>query len=186
MKFKDYLLEEEIYEAQSIDAVTTMLFLQENELHFDLMSEGAINESLNDWLSKIGLHAHKGKGIINYISQFGSLAGKMILAAIKGDAKKVKELSKQVTKEEILDFLYKLDQATLHIVTGPAHMIDSILGWHISANIDHLKKGTQDVLSKIWQAIMTIKDHVAKVLSPDHQKTVLVNLQNLEKSIPQP
>ena len=29
MKFKDYLLEEEINETQAINAVTTMLFLQE-------------------------------------------------------------------------------------------------------------------------------------------------------------
>jgi len=186
MNFKDYLLEEEIYEAQAIDAVTTMLFLQENELHFDLMTEAAINESLNDWLGKVGLKLHKGKGIINYITQFGSLAGKMILAAIKGDTKKVKELAQQVTREEILDFLYKLDLATMHIVTGPIHFIDAITGWDLQVAMDKVKKGTQDVLSKIWQAIMTIKDHVAKVLSPDHQKTVLVNLQNLEKSIPQP
>ena len=153
---------------------------------FDLMSETAIDESLKDWLSKVGLHAHKGKGVINYITQFGTLAGKMILAAVKGDSKKVKELANQITKEELIDFLFKLDQVSLHIITGPIHFIDGLLGWHLAANLDHLKKGTQDILSKIWQAIVTIKDHVKQVLSPDHQKTVLVNLQNLEKSIPQP
>jgi hypothetical protein len=184
MKFKDYIQETELQEAQAYNAVASALFIQEYDV-FGL-NENELNEGLNDWLSKVGLKLHKGKGIINYVVQFGSLAGKMILAAFKGDKNKVKELASQVTKEDLLDFLYKLDLATMHIVTGPIHFIDAVTGWDLQVALKNAHQGAKDVLSKIWQAILTIKDHVTKIMSPEHQKTVLMNLQNIENSIPQP
>ena len=108
-------------------------------------------------IHKLGLHTNQQKGIIQYLTSFGSVAGKLMLAAIKGDTESVKKIidTTKVTKEDFLDFLLRLDAVTMHFVTGPIHMIDAITGWHIWANI---KDKTQTIETKISQTLKYLDD----------------------------
>ena len=129
----------------------------------------------------MGLHVKKGKGLIQYFAAFTKGAGAMILAMLKGDTDKVKAISKTVKKQDIIHFLLQLDQATLHLVTGPIHMIDAITGWHIGADLGALtKKSAELALS----AIDAITQAFNKILTS--LKTAPVNdtvTHKLEKKV---
>ena len=182
MNFKNYLLENDLTNYEN--KIQGILFLQ--EISINQLNENQLDESIKDWMEKFGLHAHKsGPGLIDYIKQFTKGAGQLILAAIKGDEKKIKELSKSIKKEDLLDFLIKLDTITLHLISGPIHMIDALTGWHIGPAIKKTAEKSKDIIKKIWQAILNIKDNVKKIMGPEHQKTVLFNLQKIEKSLPE-
>jgi hypothetical protein len=127
---------------------------------------------------------HKGDGIIDYIKQFSTGAGKLVLAAIKGDKEKVKEISKSLDKAKVVDFLLKLDMATLHIVTGPIHFIDAVTGWDLMANIKHLSKGAKDILKTFYDAIKTVKDSITHMLDGPKQKKMLSVADKLAYNMP--
>jgi len=176
MYFKNYIIQENI---KSQVASIAYIMSQDN------LNEEVLDEGLKDFLGKIGLQAHKGKGIIDYLGMFTKLAGKMILAAIKDDKETVKKLAQEITKEQVLDFLLKLDQATLHLITGPIHFIDAVTGWHIGPALGHAAEKAGDILAQIWKAIKEIKDKIVLVFDQDKQKKLIKQLNYLENAIPQ-
>ncbi len=181
MSFKQYQAQHN-QQIQIQEEISVLLYLQEN---IDNLNEVELQEGVNDWLDKVGLKLHKGKGIINYVKQFGTSIGKMILAALKGDKAKVKEYAKEFDRAEVVDFLLKLDMATLHIITGPIHFIDAVTGWDLMSNLKHIAKGTKEILQQIWQAIQNIKNKVVQVIKTPEVGVVMNNLKNIEMSIPQ-
>jgi len=114
-------------------------------------------------LKSIGGGAHKsGDGLIQVALKSGKLMAEFIwhtlrAAAGNEDSKvRMKELANtQITKEQVLDFLLKLDMATLHLVSGPLHLIDAVTGWHIWA---HIKTKSEDMLTKAKNAITNLTD----------------------------
>jgi len=141
--------------------------------------EGLIDSS-KAVLAKLGLHASKSTGLIEYLFKSGKGLGLLIKAAVLGDKAKIKEVAKSIKKEEVIDFLLKLDQATLHAVTGPVHLIDAITGWHLGVAISHKVTGAVDVIkfsiTKIKSVINNIED---KVL----HKKIVASVSRLEKIV---
>jgi len=138
---------------------------------------------LNKGLKKVGLHKHKGKGIISYIMSAGKGVGKMVLAGIRGDTETVKELAQSVKKEDVLDFVLKLDMATQHLITGPIHMIDAWTGWHIGANLENVIRGKDGVVAKIKGAFQTIKQNISHVVDKARIAVFNKNIAQLEAEI---
>ena len=76
------------------------------------------------------------------------------MKAVKGDEEskiKMKEIAnKEIKKQDVIDFLLRLDTLSMHLLTGPIHMIDALTGWHISPQIDKVVK---DVSHRVNRAI---------------------------------
>ena len=133
-------------------------------------------------LKKIGVHTTQSKGLIQYLWGFNKGIVKLLFHGMtfasgspqeKAVAKdEIKKILKSVTKEQVLDFLYKLDQLTLHTITGPLHALDSITGWHITADI---KKKIEPAITKAKKAIEWLesaKDDLSGKLKSQLQKYV--------------
>ncbi len=150
---------------------------------FDNMNEELINEGINDLLHKIGLNIEKEPGLIDYILGMAKGAGQLLIAAMKGDKKKVKEIASRLTKEKVLDFLLKLDMATYHFITGPIHMIDAITGWDLWANIEGMVKTSQDIIASILEKIRELKQKIAVAFDKARKTALLKELARLEAYI---
>ena len=93
---------------------------------------------------------------------------------------KLKELlQKRVSREELFDFLLKLDAVTFSAITGPINIIDAIMGWSTVANIrksavkgddrikvaiDSLLSSTEDLPDKIKRRVMTNISKLKKIV----------------------
>jgi len=192
--FKEFKKEIKLTEDME-DKIALLIYLSENEdminesYDIDNLTESQkedITEGVNNWLEKVGMKLHKGNGIIDYILQFSKGAGKIILAAIKNDKEEVKKIADKFDKAELVDFLLKLDMATLHVVTGPIHFIDAVTGWDLMANIKHAASGAVDKLKVFYNAIKNVKDSIVHVLSGDRQLKMLKVADNLAMNMPDP
>lgn len=191
MSFKEYLkinnLEnDKINELNVNDKISLILYMVENDLNILNESDIFIFEDVNKWLNKVGLKIHKSKGVIDYLKDFTTGSGKLILAAIKGDSNKVKELLKSINKEDFMDFLLKLDTLTLHIVTGPIHFIDALTGWDIMANLKHISTNASNMLKIFYDGINKVKTSIEKVLGGQRKIRMLKIVNALEYNMPKP
>ena len=175
------------------DKIALLMYLSENKEmineSYDMerlteAQEEALVESINDWLGKVGMKLHKGDGIIDYLKGFTKGAGEMIMAAIKKDEKKVKEIAGRMDKAKVVDFLLKLDMATMHIVTGPIHFIDAVTGWDLMANIKHAAEGAKDMLKIFYDAMGKVKDSIKHVLDGSKQRQMLKVADSIEYNMP--
>lgn len=183
MNFKKFLNEEQINE-QEIQ-IQTLLFLVENVDTLNESTEDQLLEGLNDKLGKLGLKLHKSKGVLDYIKSFTTGIGKLFLYMIKGDQEKAKALLQSIKKEDILDFLFKLDLGTLHLFTGPLHMIDAWTGWDLSVKMkDHVEKG-EGIIAIVKQALQKVRDGIYNLFQTDKQKTdkLLSYINNIDNEI---
>lgn len=197
VSFKEFksLNEAEMLSEDMQDKIALLMYLSENQeminesYDMDELSEAQVvelTEAVNDWLGKVGMKLHKGTGLIDYLKDFTKGAGKLIMAAIKKDEDEVKAIASEFTKEKVVDFLLKLDMATMHIVTGPIHFIDAVTGWDLMANIKHAAEGATDMLKAFYDAIGKVKDSIKNVLGGDRQKRMLKVADNLEYNMPDP
>ncbi len=177
MKVIDYdecINEHYIDEATKLKTeIATLLFIVENESRLDEMlleSEEKLEEALSDFLGKFGLKIHKGDGIIDYLMKFSKGAGKLLVSAIKGDKEQVKKIASSLDKGQVIDFLLKLDMATMHLVTGPIHFIDAVTGWDLSANLKKVAKEAGNVFDKIKTLFKDLKDTAKKVFTQNPEK----------------
>lgn len=203
IKFKEFKELKELkeqHEAEAIkdmkDKIAVLMYLTENTEAVEAINESynlenltkeqeaIIVEGVKEWLNKVGLQLNRGDGIIDYLLQFGKGAGKLIMAGIKRDKKAVKEIASGFTKEKVMDFLLKLDKATLSIITGPLDFIDAITGWELKSGIEHLAKNAKDKLKVFYTAIKDVKKSITDVLSGDRQKEMLKVANNLEANMP--
>ena len=169
------------------DAISILLFMSENDSFnesFEDMSEAQITEGVKEWLNKYGLKLHKGDGLIDYIGQFSKGAGKLLLAAIKGDKEEVKRIANTLEKEKVVDFIFKLDMASFHILTGPIHMVDAVTGWDLIANLKHMTKEAPNMLKDFFQAIDKVSSTIKKVVQGKKQQVLLKTVDTLKNSIP--
>lgn len=155
-----------------MESLDKLEFVTEARLEEDLV---VIAEGINDHLSKVGFKIHKSKGILDYIKGFTTGVGKLMFYALKGDAEKAKELVKSISKEDVLDFLYKLDLGTMHLVTGPIHMIDAWTGWDLAVNLKtHIEKG-EGISDIIKKELAKVKEYITKLFSSDTDKQKELN-----------
>ncbi len=162
---------------------------------FDLKTFKSGMQSL---MKGVGIGAHRsGEGLIQIALKSGKTMAEFVwhafrAAAGKEESKtKLKELArKEITKEQFLDFLLKLDMATLHMVSGPLHLVDALTGWHIWA---HIKSHSENVIDKAKAAIRNLVDAAKSADSPIKKKLKglmhgiarLLNLEDEQKLIAQ-
>lgn len=164
--FKKYL-EQESYTRAAIELACLELVLDEN-----------LDENINGALSTLGIHVSKSKGLIDYVKLGGIQLGKLLIAGVQGDKEKIKKIGKNIKKEQILDFLLKLDAATLHFVTGPLHIIDAVLGWHIGADLAAAAKGANELFKN---AIDNARLALSKLVgSSKTKKKIKNNIDRIE------
>jgi hypothetical protein len=157
-----------------------LLYVLENEHEH---TESELTEGVNDWLGKAGLKLHKGKGLINYVADFTKGAGQMILAAVKGDRAKIKQIANSIEKEQVVDFLYKLDLATMHVVTGPIHFIDAVTGWDLMVNLKSHVTKAKGYVEAFKEAIKKVKETITSIASGTKKKRLLKHVAILDQSV---
>lgn len=156
MRFEKYLEEEQLKN----DIVELVTFIEFTK-NYNVINEG-IGDSLNKMLNKLGLHANAtGAGIIPMLMKGGKKIAELFWYAMKamtGDRhakEKVIEIANtEITKEELMTFLLKLDSLTFSIVSKPLRIINALTGWNISP----IQKG-KDAIERIKRVI----DHLMKV-----------------------
>jgi|TARA_R110002020_G_scaffold173500_2_gene364416 hypothetical protein len=153
-----------------------------------------LNEADGDWRGKFKQAINKAglklggseRGLLQTLSRVSSHISKVIYYAIKakgGDRNargEVKELlKKKVTKEELIDFFFKLDTLTLSILTGPINIIDALMGWNIVATLKSKGKTSdsriKDAISDLSKSIETLPDKL--------KRKVLNNITKIKKLI---
>lgn len=182
MRFENYIKEEN----DDLCAIMESVMFMED---FDYLNEGIADfaKKVKSFLPNLGIHAHKtGSGIIGMLGKAGSTMAKFFWHAMKAatgneDSKKaVKEMAnKEIKKEDLIDFLIKLDTVTLHLVSGPIHMIEALTGWHIGANI---KSDFKSIIHKAKEAIDTLIS-VSKEVSTDIKKKILQYVNGIKRLI---
>ena len=190
--FKEFMKNEAI-EGEIYEKFALLMYLAENNQilneSYDMENltesqKEQIFEGIKDWFEKVGLSIEKGTGIIDYVGQFTSGAGKLILAAIKGDKEKVKEIAKGLKKEKVIDFLLKLDILTLHLVTGPIHTIDAVTGWELMANLEKFSDEAADQIKIFYKHFTKVKSAITNLFKGKDQAKMLGIAKKLEKNIP--
>lgn len=182
MGFKDFKRDGVLIEEQAARYMT-LTYLIEMQDSLNESNVEVLYEGINDKLNKIGLKIHKGTGILDYIKSFSEGSGKVFLALIKGDTKKAKEILQAVNKEDILDFIYKLDLGTLHLFTGPLHMIDAWTGWDLSANIKSHMVKAQSTVQIFKDALKKVRDNIVHVFDGGRRKSAEKALAALETGV---
>jgi vesicle coat complex subunit len=126
---------------------------------------------------KAGLHIETKKGLLQYLSSATTSVAKLLYYAVdyyfnknEESKKKMIELAKSVKKEDIIDFLLKLDMLTLHLISGPIHQLDALTGTHIWANIQSKTKNVTDAAKDAIKKIESLKDHLEGSLKSQLQK----------------
>ena len=181
MRFNNYCLNEQTNKDVStlIDIMCFMEGYKNNSVNEEIVSN--IKDGLSNVMKKSGIHVKQSKGLIHILLSAEKgleiLVYHAFMVFYKYDDKQVeyhqeqavKQL-KKINKEDILDFLLKLDTLTLHIVSGPLHMIDALTGTHIWANVkqkaESIKKRATDAIS----SLESLKDKLEGKLKGQVQK----------------
>ena len=153
-----------------------------------------LNEADGDWRTKFKQAAQKAglklggseRGLLSTLSKVSKHISKIIYYAIKakgGDRPARDELKKllkrKATKEDLIDFFFKLDTLTLSILTGPINIIDALTGWNI---VSSLKDKGKTPNKRIKDAITALTKSI-EGLSPRIKKRVSNNLDKIKKMV---
>lgn len=168
MKFDTYLNQEQIDMENIIELYQF--------INKDMLNEGMDFQGI---LNKLGFKVSKGKGIIQILAGASVNVSKIVWYTFKlyqGDEEyrqKILDIYSKVKKEDVMDFLLKLDMLTLHTLTGPIHMLDAITGWHLSPNINKVTKDISYRINRVIKHLTTVKDQEpAGVISSTIDKMV--------------
>ncbi|KFZ25653.1 MAG: hypothetical protein KQ78_02146 [Candidatus Izimaplasma bacterium HR2] len=151
-------------EMRDMEIVLEMaMLIDDKTIINEAFSLNTFKTGMDALMKKIGLHTHKsGEGLIAIALKSGKVMSEFVWHALKAavgneESKvRVKELANtEIKKEDFVNFLLKLDTVTLHMITGPIHMIDAITGWHIGT---HIKSKVEDTLTKAKNAIKNLID----------------------------
>jgi len=136
-----------------------------------------LNKKVDPVVKKAGLHIETKKGLLQYLAAATTGVAKLLYYTVdyyynKNDKSKEKmiELAKSVKKEDIIDFLLKLDTLTLHLISGPIHQLDALTGTHIWANIKNKTKNVTDIAKEAIKKVEDLKDHLDGRLRQQLQK----------------
>lgn len=160
------------YINDDVNIIDVMMVLEmiENCHKVDQINEGVLDsissmyKNIKDMVMKrsdIIKNVEVEKGLISYLKSIGLGGSQMIYHAFNAyfnksqeSREQIKVLSQSVKKEYIVDILMKLDVLTLHLVTGPLHIIEAVTGWNI---LHVLKMKVEPVTKKAKEAIHTLE-----------------------------
>jgi hypothetical protein len=179
MKLTDVIDYEQLKVNEAVTGFAAAMYLDGIVYESDELFEGAVSK----FLEKLGLTVHKTKGLVDYVAGFTKGLGQIIIAAAKGDKERVKQIEHSVKKEDVIDFLLKLDMATLHLVSGPIHFIDAITGWDLWANVKSTAQKGKSVLDMIKKEIDTVVTMVKTYIYDPRKETMVKTLNDLRKTL---
>jgi len=159
------LNEKELTEANILDGIKTV---------FNNVETG---------LDKIGMKLHHGKGLLDYAKSIAGFSGKMIIAALKKDKEEILKISQSFEKSEFIDFLLKLDMVTMHIFTGPIHMIDAVTGWDLMANIKSHAHKAESLIDTISKTIEELKKDLVVFLDASVAEPLVSFLSSISDTL---
>lgn len=181
MRFDNYLKENNDISI----IIETVIFMED----YDYLNEGIgdFARKVRNFLPKLGVHAHKAHGgLIGMLGKVGKTMAKFFWHAMKAatgdeESKKiVKQIAnKEIKKEDVIDFLLKLDATTIHLISGIIHTIEALTGWHIGANIKH---DIENVTHRAKEAI-DILINVSKTVSDDVKKKIIQYVNGIKRLI---
>lgn len=163
--------------AESIMCVTFM-----NMLSTELMEatdKDVALKKVRDAMKASGFEIRQEKGLWHYLLDAKAEIVKLIAAAWKKDIAAIKAiLTKEVSKQDVLDFVLKLDLLAFHVLTTPIHYIDAVTGWDLHANIvNKAKEGNKAVVKTFKDAFKFIHAKIARMNIEDERK------RNIEKEL---
>ena len=172
-RFKEYTQITETEEYAAVISVMEFLDYIKNDYQ-ETLNEGV--------LEKFGITAHNNsKGLLAIIKDGGVLLVKLFAAAVKGDKEEVKRIANtEISKADVINFLLKLDTATLHLISGPLHSIEAWTGWHLGAASKKAAEISGTVVNKIKDATTFIKQKVSG-LSDKAAKKIQVAANAIER-----
>ena len=148
-----------------------------------VINEGVMNtikKGMSDVLKKAGIHVSQGEGLIQQLIKSEKYVSELLYHAFMGyynygseeniHKDKVKTLIKKIHKENLIDFLLRLDVMTMHLVTGPIHMIDALTGTHLWADIKSKVEPAKERARKAIRSLEDLKDIVDGKLKGQVQK----------------
>lgn len=124
------------------------------------------SSSLRDLLKAVG--ASREKGLVDYITSFAKGAGRLLLAAIKGDRDKTAEIAKSISKADFIDFVYKLDMASMHVISGPIHLVEAVTGWNVISFLRDKLDSAERIMDELIESFKEFKNRVSSVFKKDH------------------
>jgi len=145
-----------------------------------------VKSTIFGFLKKGGVHASKeNRGLIEIIGKAGKHIGLTLFHAIKAsrgntESKNILKnelLKKKVSRANIVDVLLKLDTLTMHLFTGPIHIIDALTGWHIAADIAHAghndkNKTRDDIIKRRLEVALDTLENAKQNVPPKVSKKV--------------
>lgn len=134
-------------------------------------------------LKSSGIKVEKTTGLIDYLKLWGVTMARFVIAAVKGDTETVKAIAnKEITKQDFLDFILKLDMAALHTLSVPLHFIHGVTGWDILTGVKRMvKKPPTTTVDTFMDAIQYIKSKAAANFDGKLAKKIISRAENLEK-----
>ena len=173
-RFKQYEEAEDMY-----ILLEMMVFIES----YDAVNEGIMSDIKNTLKSAFtvsGLHAKQTDGIIQQLLKSEKLVSSLMYHAFMSyyqyghDQEKheqeIKKLMKKIKKENLIDFLLRVDTLTMHLITGPIHTIDALTGTHIWADIKGKVKPAKVRAEKAINSLEDLKGHVEGKLKTQVQK----------------
>ncbi len=189
MNFKNYLQESQYLLTEDEKFILEFNLLQisvaldqYDMIQENMLDEGVVKQAKNlytDFTSQFG----KKKFLHHYLLDFASTAGKMLLAAIKGDKQRVKELSLKFNRDDFFEFLWRLDSATLGILTGPIQIVEEVTGWDIKGFLKRKVKSTKKKIKDIIDTFDDLKKDLSMIFKPSKHPDVFNAVDNFKNTI---
>jgi len=143
-----------------------------------------LNEGAEEILKKFGIEFEKkSPGVIEYVMKFSKGVGQFIYYAVKKDKGKIKELMDTFKKEDFVDFLLKLDMLTLHMITGPIHLVNAVTGWDLEANIKKIKDKAEDSIEMVKKTLSILKQDIIKFFGANIQPIAIQKVDDISSMI---
>jgi len=178
--FKNYNKDEINNHIYAVLELMILMEMDEEEL-YRLDEITVINknvEKLNPYLNKLGLKLAYKKTLIQHAIDAGVGVIKMLKAGMAGDKEEVLRLAKSVKKEDVANFLLRLDKATINVIGGTIGRIEAITGWRLTASASKVATNAIDMVKK---AFKIIHDHLPKL--PTYNKGDRKKIKEIERAI---
>ena len=147
-------------------------------------TDGILDEGkIRDFFKKKLPVAHE-KGLFHYFKGMSTGVARLIMAGVKGDKEKMKAIIKTVKREDVVDFLFKLDSITFGVITHVIERIDAITGWDLEHEIQKIIKNTKVIAKNTAKALDTIKNSIKSLVKNDKDiKLALDSVKSLENLV---
>ena len=184
--FKDY---HKVDTASQQDIQTVLEYLMILDAGEDdiILSENKLKDikgTLSTLAKKMGISNASKKTLLGLLSTVGKKSALSLVYAIQASAgnEDAREKLKRIIKDrniysELTDLVVRLDVLTLHLISGPIHVIDALAGWDIAEKIRERALG---VTNKLNSAIDTIASSAQKHLNADRSKRVQKKINQIK------